>query len=220
MRKNVIIFGTSGFAKLAHWYLKHDSDYTVCGFVVDDQYFEKALYDGLQVVKWSDVHDVFPAHRFSLFAPMSPSNMNKDRAGIWTRGVNEGYKFISYISTKATVLTDQIGDNCFILEDNTLQPFTKIGSNTILWSGNHIGHDSVIGESVFIASQVVISGRCNVHDNSYLGVNSTLRDGLTLAPGTFLAMASALTRDVEEPWGTYRGVPAKRLSVASYEQKL
>ena len=52
------------------------------------------------------------------------------------------------------------GDNCFILEDNTVQPFVTIGNNVTLWSGNHIGHDSVIEDDCFISSHVVVSGTC------------------------------------------------------------
>lgn len=220
MTENVIIFGVSGFAKLARWYLENDSSYNVCGFVVDDDYFSDTVFEGLPVVRWSDVHSSFPSNRYALFAPMSPTNINRDRAAVWSRGKKENYRFISYISSKATVLSDDIGDNCFVLEDNTVQPFTSIGSNSILWSGNHVGHDSRIGDNVFVSSQVVVSGRCNVGDYSYLGVNSTLRDGITLAEGTFLTMASALTEDVLDPWGTYKGNPAIRRGVASYDIKL
>ena len=59
--------------------------------------------------------------------------------GRYDEGLAKGYAFISYISTRATVWTRDIGVNCFILEDNTVQPHVKIGSNVIMWSGSHIG---------------------------------------------------------------------------------
>ena len=58
------------------------------------------------------------------------------------------------------------GDNCFILEDNTIQPFVSIGNNVTLWSGNHIGHDSTIDDHCFIASHVVVSGHVRVGTRS------------------------------------------------------
>ena len=42
----------------------------------------------------------------------------------------------------------------------------RIGNDVVLWSGNHIGHDSTIGDHCFIASHVVVSG--NVHDRRLL----------------------------------------------------
>jgi acyl-[acyl carrier protein]--UDP-N-acetylglucosamine O-acyltransferase len=46
----------------------------------------------------------------------------------------------------------------FVLEDNTIQPGVRIGDDVTLWSGNHIGHDSVIADHCFISSHVVVSG--------------------------------------------------------------
>ena len=48
-----------------------------------------------------------------------------------------GYTCVSYVSSKATTWPDlDIGENCFIFEDNTIQPFVTIGDNCILWSGD------------------------------------------------------------------------------------
>lgn len=210
--KNVIIFGVSGFAKLAKWYLDNDSDYTVGGFTVDAQYLGERNFEGLPVVPWEEMAVTYPAEDYLLFAPINPASMNQARHRVWQRGLAAGYRFISYISSKATVLSDNIGENCFILEDNTIQPFTKIGSNTVLWSGNHIGHETEIGDNVFVTSQVVISGNCNIGDYSFFGVNSTVRDSIAIAEGTFVAMAAAVTAAIEEPWGAYRGNPAQRSS--------
>ena len=65
-----------------------------------------------------------------------------------------------------------VGENSFILEANTLQPFVNIGNDVVLWSGNHIGHHSIISDHVFFTSHVVLSGNCVVGSNCFLGVNS------------------------------------------------
>jgi SAM-dependent methyltransferase len=56
----------------------------------------------------------------------------------------QGYELASYISPKCTNYAKSIGNNCFIFEDNTLQPFVTIGNDVTLWSGNHIGHHSTV----------------------------------------------------------------------------
>ena len=40
-----------------------------------------------------------------------------------------------------------------------------------------------------------------------LGVNATIRDGMTIAEGTFVAMAASVIKSTEE-WSMYRGNPA------------
>ena len=110
-----------------------------------------------------------------------------------------GYSLVSYVSSRCSFLSDEpVGDNCFILEDNTIQPFVKIGSNVTMWSGNHIGHDSVVGDHCFITSQVVVSGHVTVGAYSFIGVNATLRNSITLAPATLVGAGAIIMKNTIE----------------------
>jgi sugar O-acyltransferase (sialic acid O-acetyltransferase NeuD family) len=131
-----------------------------------------------------------------MFAPLSPAKMNKIRAQKYFAAKEKGYSFISYVSSKATVWdAAEIGENCFILEDNTVQPFCKIGDNVVLWSGNHIGHHSIIGDHCMLTSHVVVSGHVTIKPYSFFGVNSTLRDGIQIGEATFVAAGALITKD-------------------------
>lgn len=211
----VVIFGIRDFSELAHFYLEHDSPHEVVAFSVNLDYLPQGdVFRGLPVVSFEEVQDIYSPAEHMFFAPMSPKNMNRDREQVYNAIKAKGYGCISYVSSKATVFGNEIGDNCFILEDNTIQPFTKIGNNVVLWSGNHIGHHSVIHDHVMFTSHVVMSGHCEIGAYSFLGVNATLRDGLKVAEGTFVAMAAAVTQDTEA-WGAYKGNPAEKLSLPS-----
>jgi acetyltransferase-like isoleucine patch superfamily enzyme len=106
-----------------------------------------------------------------------------------------------------------IGDNRFLLADNTIQPFVSIGNN-VLWSGNHIGHHSRIGDHVFFTSHVVLSGHCTVEPHCFFGVNATVRDRLTIAEGTLVGMGAVITKDTTA-WSVYKGTPAAAANVSS-----
>jgi len=205
----VIIFGVQDFAELAWYYLCHDSSHEVVAFCVSEKYLPPVnLFKGLPIVPFENVEMIYPPGDYSFFAPMSPKGMNKVRERVYLAIKRKGYDFISYISSKATTFGNEIGENCFILEDNTLQPFTKIGNNVVMWSGNHIGHHGEIMNHVSITSHVVMSGHCVINQYCFLGVNSTLRDGITLAEGTLVGMSASVTKSTE-PWGVYIGNPAK-----------
>lgn len=212
---NVVIFGVKDFSELAHFYLENDSTHKVVAFSVNREYLpEGAKFRGLPVIAFEDIQDVYPPGEYMFFAPMSPKNMNRDREGVFNAIKSKGYSCISYVSSKAAVFSDDIGENCLVLENNTIQPFTKIGSNVVLWSGNHIGHHGVIRDHVTFTSHVVMSGHCDIGSYSFFGVNSTLRDGLRIAEGTFVAMAAAILEDTEA-WGVYKGNPAIKSNVPS-----
>lgn len=207
----VIIFGVLDTAELAHYYLENDSEHEVVAFSVDREYITQESFRGLPLVAFEDVENIFSPAEYSFFAPMTGRNMNRNREAIYNQVKAKGYQFISYISSYATILDRKvIGDNCFILEDNTIQPFTTVGNNVVMWSGNHIGHHGQIKDHVFFTSHVVMSGHCVIESYSFFGVNSTIRDYITIAQGTLVGMASAITKDTEE-WGIYIGNPAKKV---------
>lgn len=213
----VVIFGIADFAQLAHYYLTSDSEHEVVAFCVNEAYLpEKPEFDGLPIVAFEQVNTIYPPSEFKFFAPMSHRKMNKLRAEVYQKIKAAGYELISYISSRAYVSNNKIGENCFILEDNTLQPFTNIGNNVVLWSGNHIGHHGEIKDHVLFTSHVVMSGHCVIESYSFLGVNATLRDNITVAEGSLIAMGSMLTKSTD-PWGVYMGAPAKKGAKLSHE---
>ncbi|MEY2764170.1 MAG: hypothetical protein RLZZ205_594 [Bacteroidota bacterium] len=205
MLKDVVIFGVKDFAELAHFYLTKDSDFNVVAFTVHKAYLpDEDTFCGLPIVPFEDLEVHYPPSDFAFFAPMSPTKMNQLREGVYNDAKLRGYSFISYISSRCTNFASSIGENCFVLEDNTIQPFVTIGNNVVLWSGNHIGHHSTIGNHVMFTSHVVLSGHCVVQDNCLFGVNATIRDGLTLGKGTFVAMGTSVIKSTPE-WSFIKG---------------
>ena len=137
-----------------------------------------------------------------MFVALSYARMNRVRAEKYFKAREIGYSLVSYVSSRCSYLTDPPGDNCFILEDNTVQPFVRIGNNVTLWSGNHIGHDSVIDDHCFVTSHVVISGNVRVGSYCFLGVNSTLRNSIVVAPETLVGAGAVIMKDTK-PKGVY-----------------
>ncbi len=195
--KQVVIFGVSQLASLAHFYLNHDSPYEVVAFTVDRDYLpEGNRFEGLPVVPFEEIEQHFSPEVYRMFLPISFKRMSHLRREKFEAAKAKGYSCISYVSSKATTWPDlNVGENCFIFEDNTIQPYVKIGDNCVLWSGNHIGHHTTIGSHVFLTSHVVISGACEIGDHSFFGVNATVRDETVVAPETLVGMGAILTKD-------------------------
>ena len=212
----VIIFGNSDSAELAHYYLTNDSNYEVVAFTVNQEYLTEDTFHNLLVVPFENLESIYFPSEYLFFAPMTGVKMNTVRKNIYEEGKKKGYEYISYVSSKATVCGNTIGENCFILEDNTLQPFTSIGNNVVMWSGNHIGHHGKIEDHVFFTSHIVLSGHCHVKERAWLGVNATIRDGVTIGEGSLIAMGSLITKNTDDN-GFYMGSPAKKQEKSALE---
>lgn len=199
--KKIIIFGINDLAELAWFYMDN-----LEAFTVNKEYLTQNEFHELPVVPFEELEQHYPPSDYYLFAPVTD---NKLREKIYNEGIKKGYEFTSYISPNCTNYASSIGKNCFILENNTLQPFTTIGDNVILWSGNHIGHHSIIEDNVFFTSHVVMSGHCHIKNRAFLGVNSTLRDGITIGENSIIGMGSLVTKSVPDN-ETWIGSPAKK----------
>ena len=215
----LVIFGCGDIAQLAHYYFSSDSGHEIAAFTVDRSYVPKSgLFCNLPVVAFEELEAHFDPSDYLVFVALSYSKINKLRAAKTEEAKAKGYALASYVSSKASVLTQEpIGENAFILEDNTIQPFSKIGRNVTLWSGNHIGHHSVIGDHCFIASHIVISGGVKVGEYCFIGVNATVRDHVTIGAGCVIGAGALIMADTEPDGlyavpGTERSkVPASRL---------
>lgn len=219
MKKKLVIFGTGDIAQLAHFYFSTDSDYEVVAFTVDANYLQEPTFCGLPVIALKDISNEYPPSHNDFFVALSYSKLNQVRKEKYLAAKELGYKLASFVSSHATVLNDgHIGENCFIFEDNTIQPFVKIGNNVTLWSGNHIGHHSIIKDHTFIASHVVISGGVEIGEQCFVGVNSTLRDHIKVGDRCVIGAGALLLGDAE-PEGVYIGAATERSKVPSTRLK-
>ncbi len=157
----------------------------------------------------------FPQDIYEVFIAVGYRKMNKIREQIYNEIKEMGYKCATFIYPSVKIWSsNKIGDNVFIFENNTIQPFVEIGSDTILWSGNHIGHHSKIGNHCFISSHVVISGSCIIGNNVFIGVNATLRDGLRIADETLIGAGCLIMKDTN-PREVYINKGNKPIDVTS-----
>lgn len=215
MKKPLVIFGSGDIAQLAHYYFSTDSNYEVVAFTVDANYIKESEFCGLPVVAFEDVAKNYPPDSYDFFVALSYSKLNAVRKEKFLAAEEMGYKLASFISSSATVLNEgRIGENCFIFEDNTIQPFVTIGNNVTLWSGNHVGHHSVIHDHTFIASHVVISGGVEIGEQCFVGVNATLRDHIKVGDRCVVGAGALLLADAA-PEGVYIGTATERSKVPS-----
>jgi sugar O-acyltransferase (sialic acid O-acetyltransferase NeuD family) len=217
--KPLVIFGTGDIGQLAHFYFTNDSDYQVIAFTVDPGFVKACEFCALPVVPFDQIALHYPPAQHDMFIALSYANLNQVRKAKYLAAKNMGYQLASYVSSRATVLTQYpIGENCFILENNTLQPFVRIGNNVTLWSGNHIGHHATIGDHCFIASQVVVSGGVTIEESCFIGVNATLRDHIRIGARSVIGAGALLLSDAA-PEGVYVGAAAERSSASSTKLK-
>lgn len=193
----MVLVGDSLFAEIAYEYFTHDSPYDVVAFAVEADYRKRDELFGLPVVDFESLADRYPPEDHSVYVAMVYTQLNRLRTRLARAAKDRGYALASYVSSSAFVWRNvKFGEHCFVFEDNTLQPFVTLGDNVVLWSGNHIGHHSVIRDNCFVASHAVISGSVEVGENSFVGVNATMVNDITIGSDCWIGPHVVITRDV------------------------
>lgn len=198
MKSKLIIYGTGVVAEVASYYFQNDTNFDLVAYTNAQEFIAKPDFNNRPVVPFESIEKTNPPSDFKLFIALGYGKTNQIRQSRFLEAKRKGYECPTYISSRATYYGTEVGENCMILENNVIQPFVKIGSNVMLWSGNHVGHHSEIGDHCFVSSHVVISGSCKIGENCFLGVNATLRDNLVLGRYVVIGAGAVVMKDCED----------------------
>lgn len=211
----LILFGAGEYAEVAHYYFTEDAGRRVDAFVVDDDYVREASSGPVPIVGWSEAQRDFPPSEYECFVAIGYSKLNQLRMAKIESVTAAGYTLATFVHGRAVTWKGFApGPNCFILEHNTIQPFTQVARGVVMWSGNHLGHHSIVEEGCFITSHVVIAGGVRVGARSFLGINATVRDHVTIGARNVLGAGAIILADTPDD-ALYVTEPTAKASIPS-----
>jgi sugar O-acyltransferase (sialic acid O-acetyltransferase NeuD family) len=192
------LFGVGGGADTACRYFTKDSDHQVVAYTLDADRRDRSVHNGCPVVDFETVQDSYPPDEYKMFILLSFDGMNELRIKKYEQARAKGYSFVSYVASNISRLEElQVGQNCFILENQTLNFDVKIGDNVVMWSGNHVGDRSTIGDHVWISSQVAIGGDVTIGTSCFIGMHATIGHGVSIGDMNFIGAGSLITKNTK-----------------------
>ena len=196
--KKVVIFGTGELAQRIFFYLK-DSDDQVIAFCANKSKIDKEKLLGLPVIAFENIKETFPPTEFSMFIALAYSEMNKKRTKFFNEAKNKGYELYSFIHPSTKIWDEfEMGENCFILANNVIQPFVKIGNNVLIGSNNLISHNTTIGDNCFITSNVTMGGHITMGKNCFVGLSATINQRIKIGNECIIGAGTIITKDVND----------------------
>lgn len=88
------------------------------------------------------------------------------------------------------------------LKPTVISDYTKIDDHV------HIAHNCHIGKNCIITAGVILSGSVAIEDNTWVGPNSTIKNGLRISENSLIGIGSVVTKDLLDSGKTYAGNPA------------
>ena len=214
--KKIIIFGTGELAQRIFFYLQ-DSDDEVVTFCVNKSKIDEGKLLGLPVIAFENVEEKFPPSEFSMFIALAYSEMNKKRTKFFEEAKNKGYELYSYIHPSTKIWDKfEMGENCFILANNVIQPFVKIGDNVLIGSNNLISHNTTIDDNCFITSNVTMGGHITMGKNCFVGLSSTINQRIKIGNECIIGAGTIISKNVSDK-EVYAENSSKKLPQSSEE---
>ena len=214
--KKIIIFGTGELAQRIFYYLQ-DSDDQVVAFCANKSKIDKEELLGLPIITFENIEEKFPPSEFSMFIALAYSEMNKKRTKFFEEAKSKGYELYSYIHPSTKIWDKfEMGENCFILANNVIQPFVKIGNNVLIGSNNLISHNTTIDDNCFITSNVNMGGHVTIGKNCFVGLSSTINQRIKIGNECIIGAGTIISKNVNDK-EVYAENSSKKLPQSSNE---
>jgi sugar O-acyltransferase (sialic acid O-acetyltransferase NeuD family) len=160
--------------------------YSFCG-QLDDLLRDIGSYDGFFVaIGDNDIRSYFFQRFFDLKLPL-----------------------VNIISPSATVNPDvEVGQGCLVMPNSVINNDVSLGNGVIINSSVIVEHNCIISDFVHLAPGCVLGGSVSIGKYSFLGLNSTVKNGLNIGESVTVGAGSVVLQDQPSNSISF-GVPAK-----------
>ena len=162
--------------------------------------FDKKIFIGFESIK---------NKRFSDFYVISAIGDPMDRERLLNKSKKLGFKIDTVIHPSANVSPyAKIGKGVIICQNCLIQPYAEIGDYCYIHAGCVIGPKVKIDSSCTINSLVAISANTHVEKRSYLGVGTSIIQGMRIGEGSIIGANCVVVKPIPSHV-TAVGIPAK-----------
>tara|TARA_Y100000589_G_scaffold332322_1_gene391726 strand:+ start:3627 stop:4286 length:660 start_codon:yes stop_codon:yes gene_type:complete len=193
MNKNnpeeIYIFGTGDVAEIIADYVLNKG-IKIRNFVDFEIHKKKIL--NIPVIKYSkNLNKEIP-----IFVAIGYKELNKNRSDKIEFLKNHEWNFANIVCSS---ISNQLqGENIFIANNVSIQPYAEIYSGNFIWDNCVIGHHCKLEENTWITSGSVIGGYTKLGKNSFLGINSSISHMLNIGEYSFIGAGSLVSKNLNK----------------------
>lgn len=184
------------------------SNFKVLGFIDNDPGKKGKTFVGLPVFGGFEVLDDLIQDDVYFINLITGST--KTRYETSRLMAQRGCKFCNFIHPSVDLTMTEIGVGNYIQEGVIIQAAARIANNSSIHIGALVAHEAVIGNSVFVAHAVSISGCVEIGDGTFVGTNATILPRLKIGKWATIGAGAVVVTDVPDH-AVVVGNPARRI---------
>lgn len=199
MRK-VIIIGTSELSVCFYKSLIYEIEYEVVAFTVNREFIKDKVVEGLPVIPFEDLSEIFNMSEYEIALTIGYKKMNDIREYFYNECKRLGYKIMTYISPKAIVYSDKIGEGTLIYPGAYVGPYCEIGVANIIHMQVCVSHHIKTGNFNFLAGGTMIGGNVVIGSNCFIGMSNTIRNGIKIGDRVLIGAKNYVPKDLRSKY--------------------
>lgn len=204
MKKNVVILGAGGHAKVVAEIVNKMGD-NVVGFLDDDENIQgNEIYLGKKVLgKISDIDKYNDSYVIFGIGSNRVRKMISERYNL---------KWYTAIHPSAVIANDiKIGEGTVVMPGVVINPGTRIGKHCIINTSSSLDHDNDIGDFVHISPGAHLAGTVVVKENCWICTGVSIINNITINRNNVIGAGSLVLNDIKEENGVYVGAPIRKI---------
>ncbi|NDZ93628.1 acetyltransferase [Streptomyces sp. SID6673] len=122
-------------------------------------------------------------------------------------------RYATYLAPSARIgESSTVGHGSIVLDNVVVTADAFLGRHVVVMPNCTITHDDVVEDFSTLAAGVTLGGAVRIHEAAYIGMNASVRQGLTVGADAQVGMGTVVLENVpgKETWV---GVPARPIGV-------
>lgn len=187
---------------------QYNADVELLGWAVDDESLGLEINGYPVLCKPRELAEKYDDPEIKLIFSLYRADKMEERVKLLDSYGIALSRFANFIHPLAYVARSVVlGAGNIILSHACLFSNIRMGDHNVVYADSTIGHDTKIGNHNFFASSD-IGSECVIENGTFLGMNSTIKNGLHIGEYALIGMGSNVVRNVEARQVVF-GNPAK-----------
>lgn len=147
----------------------------------------------------------------ALHVAFGPKPGATDRQALFEKLERKGFDFPAIIAASAIFRSSEpVGRGSVVMHAATVNVGARIGRNSIVNTGAIVEHECELLDHCHVAPGARLGGGVRVGTGSMVGLGAVVLPGVAIATRVTIGAGAVVTRTIDEPFGTWSGVPARR----------
>lgn len=208
----LIIIGAGGHGRVVLDIILAGGKYKPVGFLDNNPAIHGRRVDGLPIL--GDAHQLPDLLKNGVKRAVIAIGDNGARRAIGEALDRNGFEIVNAIHPSARIAANaSLGKGVVAAAGSLVCAHCQIGDYVILNTGCIVDHESMIGTAAHICPGVKLAGHVTVESGAFVGIGSTVIQGVRVGFESIIGAGAVVIRDVE-PMTTVVGVPAKTIKAA------